>query len=114
MLRCQLWAHIFQSAFGRPGPTQASTYYIRPEKSNVFYFNDPLEYSFSCSLLIILLLLEVVVLFFSFLKFKQALKKCLFSPSFFRMRVSGSRHTYNFVSSESGITLLLFELKKKF
>ena len=27
--------------------------------------------------------------------------------SFFRIRVSGSRHTYNFVSSESGITLLL-------
>ena len=27
--------------------------------------------------------------------------------SFFRMRVSGSRHVYNFVSSKSGITLLL-------
>ena len=26
---------------------------------------------------------------------------------FFRMRVSGSRHVYNFVSSKSGITLLL-------
>ena len=26
---------------------------------------------------------------------------------FFRMRVSGSRHVYSFVSSESGITLLL-------
>ena len=26
---------------------------------------------------------------------------------FFRMRVSGSRHVYNLVSSESGITLLL-------
>ena len=30
-----------------------------------------------------------------------------FSLVFFRMRDSGSRHTYNFVSSESGITLLL-------
>ena len=30
-----------------------------------------------------------------------------FSLVFFRMRVSGSRHTYNFASSESGITLLL-------
>ena len=27
--------------------------------------------------------------------------------NFFRMRVSGSRHIYNFVSSKSGITLLL-------
>ena len=27
--------------------------------------------------------------------------------NFFRMRVSGSRHVYNFVSSESGIILLL-------
>ena len=27
--------------------------------------------------------------------------------NFFRMRVSGSRHVYNFVSSKSGITLLL-------
>ena len=26
---------------------------------------------------------------------------------FFRMRVSGSRHVYDFVSSKSGITLLL-------
>ena len=30
-----------------------------------------------------------------------------FSAIIFRMRVSGSRHMYNFVSSESGITLLL-------
>ena len=30
-----------------------------------------------------------------------------FSLVFFRMRDSGSRHTCNFVSSESGITLLL-------
>ena len=30
-----------------------------------------------------------------------------FSLVFFRMRVSGSRHLYDFVSSESGKTLLL-------
>ena len=35
-----------------------------------------------------------------------------FSLVFFRMRVSGSRHIYNFVSSESGNTLLLLNWKK--
>ena len=29
----------------------------------------------------------------------------------FQLRVSGSRHTYNFVSSKSGITLLLLNWK---
>ena len=33
---------------------------------------------------------------------------------FFRMRVSGSRHVYNFVSSKSGITLLLLNRKSSF
>ena len=32
----------------------------------------------------------------------------------FRMRVSGSRHTYNFVRSVSGITLLLLNWKSSF
>ena len=43
-----------------------------------------------------------------FLSFKilQALNKFHLSLNFFRMRVSGSRHVYNFVSSKSGITLL--------
>ena len=43
---------------------------------------------------------------FFLLKFNQALNQFHFSLSMFRMRVSASRHTYNFVSSESGITLL--------
>ena len=34
-------------------------------------------------------------------------KQISFFFKFFRMRVSGSRHVYNFVSSKSGITLLL-------
>ena len=34
--------------------------------------------------------------------------------NFFRMRVSGSRHVYNFVSSKSGITLLLLNWKSSF
>ena len=34
--------------------------------------------------------------------------------NFFRMRVSGSRHVYNFVSSKSGITLLLLSSKSSF
>ena len=37
-----------------------------------------------------------------------------FSLVFFRMRVSGSRHIYNFVSSESGNTLLLLNGKSSF
>ena len=34
--------------------------------------------------------------------------------NFFRMRVSGSRHVYNFVSNKSGITLLLLNWKSSF
>ena len=37
-----------------------------------------------------------------------------FSLVFFRMRVSGSRHSYIFVNSESGITLLLLNWKSSF
>ena len=46
---------------------------------------------------------------FFLLKFNQALNKFHFSLNMFRMRISASRHTYNFVSSESGITLLTFK-----
>ena len=53
----------------------------------------------------------VVVLTFSLLRFKQALNKVRFSLTISRMRVSGSRHTYNFVSNDSGITLLLLNSK---
>ena len=48
---------------------------------------------------------------FLFSQFLANSEQNSFSLVFFRMRVSGSRHTYNFVSSESGITLLVLNWK---
>ena len=42
-------------------------------------------------------------------QFLASSEQISFSLIFFRMRVSGFRHTYNFVNSESGITLLILK-----